>query len=354
MADAASSSRRLLGRIRRAQLLPLYLLRFVLRPRDRRSGAPRMLAHLPGYLPEQRAGAETSMAATLRGLAAKGWDISVVVDANGADGEIDGVDVERRPSWRRRLELYRWSDVVVTQLESRNRAIRWSRATGRPLVLFLRMGGVDPTTILAAPDLVVFNAGWLQRASAWRGPSALLRPPIDVDRYRTTPGTAITLVNLNPQKGGPLFFELARRLPELSFLGVRGGWGEQHVEHAPNVTVIDPVDDMREVYGQTSILLMPSVKEALPRVAREAACSGIPVIASPLAGIREAMGDGAIYASLDDPDAWQAAITDLQDPSVWSDWSERSAARGDYWGSVNDLDDLDGRLRHLVHPSTTS
>jgi hypothetical protein len=347
---ARQSTRGAARRLRRLQLLLLQLVGRAL-PRSRRDEhARRLVAHVPTFLPEHRAGSEVSMARTLEGFRARGWNVTVLVDAPGTGGELDGMTIVRRPSIARTFRTYRDSQVVLTQLGSRNRAMRWSALTGRPLVLFLRMGGVNETSMLGSPDLLVFNADWLQRASTWTGNSVVQHPPIDPGRYRTTPGSAVTLVNVTPQKGSEMLLELARRCPDLEFIGVRGGWGDQlEASTYPNVEVIDPVDDMREVYRRTAILLMPSTKESFGRVGLEAACSGIPTVATPLPGIREALADAALYADRDDPDAWERHVRSLQDPTTWAVCSRRALERADHWASRDEMGDLVRHVESLVH-----
>lgn len=340
--DAAATMRSL-------QLHGLKLLARASRSRSEHGSAPRALAHLPTFVPERLAGSEVSIAMTLAHLVGSGWEVRAIVEAPGAAGDVEGVDVRRDPPPRETLRLYRWSDVVITQLGSRNRAMRWATATGRPLVQFLHMGGVDTRRMLGRPDLLVFNAEWIRQQSEWRGPSLVVHPPIDPARYRTTPGRAITLINLSERKGWSMFVELARRCPDLQFLGVRGGWGEQlGGAELPNVTLMDQVVDMRDVYSRTAILLVPSREEPYGRVALEAACSGIPVVASPVPGILEAMGDAALYAPLDDPAAWEAHVRDLQRPERWRERSVIATGRAELRAARDELDELDVVLRSLA------
>ena len=51
----------------------------------------------------------------------------------------------------------------------------------------------------------------------YKGNSFVVYPPIDPTRYRTTPGSRVTLINLNERKGGRLFLELVARLPDVDF-----------------------------------------------------------------------------------------------------------------------------------------
>jgi glycosyltransferase involved in cell wall biosynthesis len=181
----------------------------------------------------------------------------------GGDREVDGVAVCDSPGLLGLVRAYRDHDVVLTQLQATSRALALAALTRRPVVQFLRMGGPDLAKIVRWPDLMVFNAEWLRRERPWPGPSMVLHPPVFAEEYRTAPGDHVTLVNLNERKGGRLLFELARRLPDHRFLGVVGGWGGQVVpDPVPaNVTIMDHVDDARDIYARTRILLMPSSYE---------------------------------------------------------------------------------------------
>ena len=45
--------------------------------------------------------------------------------------------------------------------------------------------------------------------------------------------------------------------------------------------------------------------------------SGIPVVASETKGIREALGDAALYVDRHDHDGWQRALAQLDDPDYY-------------------------------------
>jgi glycosyltransferase involved in cell wall biosynthesis len=252
-------------------------------------------------------------------LADRGHDVRVLVDQRGVYGDIDGLHVIARPALRTMIDEYRWCDVVFTQTASRTRALRLATFSHRPIVQFIRGTNWIVPSRWGAPDLAVFNADWLRERQPWPGATTVVHPPIPIDRYRTDAGDRVTLVNLSIAKGSRTFFELAQRLPGWKFLGVRGGYAEQAIPAnvPPNVEIAATVDDMRSVFQRTQILLLPSSEEAYGRVAVEAACSGIPTIASPLEGIREALGDAALYAAPSDVHAWIAHLDRLADEGYY-------------------------------------
>jgi glycosyltransferase involved in cell wall biosynthesis len=157
----------------------------------------------------------------------------------------------------------------------------------------------------------------------------IIPPVINPDRYRTDRGDAMTLVNLNANKGAKTFFDLARQFQYRPFIGVEGSYGRQMKpsQRLMNLTIIRHTPNIREVYGQTRILLMPSQTETWGRVALEAACSGIPTIAHPSPGVVEALGDAGLYADRSQTRQWSELISRLDDPVEYERASALSLAR---------------------------
>ncbi len=148
----------------------------------------------------------------------------------------------------------------------------------------------------------------------------VIYPCIRLADYRADPvePAFITLVNPVYEKGVNTALQLAKLLPHRRFQFVRGwkipwkyAWrNELRMRAAVNVTCRRRTLDMRPIYAQTSILIAPSVcEEAFGRVILEAHASGIPVIASRIGGIPEAVGSGGLLLA---PDAtaedWAQAV----------------------------------------------
>lgn len=310
---------------------------------------PVLVAYVHMYPPLHLAGAELMLHSILRWLVARGWECRVCVIGGrgyrygiGGDYELDGVRVSEDE-----VATLTGADVIITHLDRTRESMSIAQYLGVPLVhlvhnhLTLKRNNVD------AAELVVFNSEWLAEAVAWTGPTAVLHPPVWADDYRVKPdGDAITLVNLQVDKGVRVFYALARRYPEHRFIGVRGAYGVQVEESLPNLEIVGPVVDMRDVYRETRILLMPSTYESYGRVAIEAACSGIPTIAAPTPGLREALGDAAVYAEARDNAAWATALEQVD--RDWADWSTRARARADSLDPEAELTVLESALRALV------
>lgn len=304
---------------------------------------------LHAYPPVHNAGAEWAAHGLLRKLVARGHEVDVLLSQPGSVAvgyELDGVRVHPH---RGKGDPIRWmqgdgrAQVLVTHLENTPRASILGDLHGVPVVHLLHntFDFTKSWLVKGSPSLVVYNTAWMRSdVRTWwefeRGdrpmpPGLVVRPPVHVEDYRTSPGNCITLINLTIEKGAKTFYALAERMPRRRFLGVIGGYGEQVIrDDLPNVEIVEhtPGQDMAKVvYGRTRVLLAPSVYESYGRVAVEAMCSGIPVVAHPTPGLMESLGEAGIFADRDDIDAWEAAVKRLFSPKVFPQASKAAAAR---------------------------
>jgi glycosyltransferase involved in cell wall biosynthesis len=89
----------------------------------------------------------------------------------------------------------------------------------------------------------------------------------------------------------------------------------------PNVLHLPPTPDIREVYGQTRILLFPALwDEAFGRAVLEALANGIPVLATRAGGITETglHFGGAFFDRDSGMEAWATEILRLDSPDAYS------------------------------------
>jgi len=133
-----------------------------------------------------------------------------------------------------------------------------------------------------------------------------------------------------------MFYELAARNPDIQFLGVKGGYGEQMIEDLPNVTIQENTTIFGDdVYSRTKVLLMPSKYESFGRTAIEAAASGIPTIAHPTPGLIESLGDGGLFCDRTDVDLWDKTLKELMsDELVYDSHSQYALQRANQWDSI--------------------
>lgn len=290
----------------------------------------KLLAHFHGYPPVHNAGAEHAAHGVFAWLAARGHQVTVYAARFGEPGTLDGVRVVTDPAGL--PALYREHDMVITHLDETSRCLALARAERLPVIHYahnevqLKFHRVTPRDC----GLLLLCAGWMDARYREYSPRLVMHPPIGADRYRVeATGDAITLINLTKAKGSETFYQLAQRLPKRRFIGVRGSYGTQDIRELPNVTILPNTPDIREVYRQTHILLMPSSTESLGRVAIEGAASGIPCLYHPTPGLLEGIGDGGIAIDRNDIDGWFAAIRKLSRKATYALASNAARARFD-------------------------
>lgn len=155
-------------------------------------------------------------------------------------------------------------------------------------------------------------------------------------------GDRITLINANENKGVHQFLELARRMPDRKFLGVRPYYGNMTtpLPLGGNIDWVPFSDDIRTILRRTRILLVPSYYESFGRVAVEAMVNGIPVLYSKPAktspypggsieGMQSWIGDAAIQCDRDRIEEWVSAIERLDDEETYADLSAASKSHID-------------------------
>lgn len=153
-------------------------------------------------------------------------------------------------------------------------------------------------------------------------------PLVRRERYQVEPTRKnVTFVCPFPAKGVDIALGLAARRPDIPFVFVES-WQVHPVQRiflnrriraAGNISLRGPTDDMRSVYRDARLVLVPSRwPEGWGRVVSEAQLSGIPALASNQGGLPESVGEGGILvepaASLDQ---WQRALA-----RMWDDRAE--------------------------------
>lgn len=266
--------------------------------------------------------------------------------------DYDGVRVNSTNWFLARQEVTRYQpDVIVTHHQNSVAGIRLAKRLQVPSV-FLMHNDFDANRkyIRQGPDLVVFNTDWIRQATRYDGTSMVIHPPVFAEEHATTPGDRVTLVNLNDSKGGAIFYRLAESMPDVAFLGVVGGHGQQIIRRdLPNVEIVDHNDQMPDlVWSRTKILLMPSTYESYGMAGVEAMASGIPVIAAPTPGLRESLSYAGVFVPREDESRLRSEIRRLLDPPQWDAASRLALKRSQELDPTVELNQWVTRIEELA------
>ncbi|MEM7687792.1 MAG: glycosyltransferase [Pseudomonadota bacterium] len=184
-----------------------------------------------------------------------------------------------------------------------------ARAFGIPIVtqvhdVEFQWHGGDFASIVDLP--CVANSHFTARAyqSAFGLDACVIYPFIQLEQYRVAErGEKVVFINPLKRKGLRKAIDIARALPNIDFLFVGGiepsesgqECAQTAVSQLPNVEVAPFRSDMKSVYAQCKVLLVPSQwEETYGRVINEAQVSGIPALASNIGGLPEAVDEGGV------------------------------------------------------------
>lgn len=309
-----------------------------------------ILAYVRLYPPMTNSGGELMLHQILVELRKRGHNVRVLCDKPTVDS-LDGIELFD-VNTSNVNEVVAWSSLVITQLEFTPKAIS-AALKKKPIVhmlhndMALRMYRINQRNA----NLLIANSSWVSKKSRVGVPCVIVNPPTDIEQYKVkNKGTAITLINLNANKGAEIFWQLARILPDRKFIGVKGGYGKQIVYDKPlkNVTIYENNPNIKKIYEQTRILLMPSEYESWGRTAMEAAASGIPTIASQTEGLSESLGDAGIFIDRSDIAGFVEAIRMLDDVKTYNKYSAAVYDRVSSLDTALQIDQLELALLRLV------
>lgn len=148
------------------------------------------------------------------------------------------------------------------------------------------------------------------------------------------------MVSPTPSKGGQLFADLARKMPDRKFFAV--GRKLMKIHFPSNVKYVRWIDDMRDFYSQSSVVLIPSIwDEPFSRIAPEAQASGVPVISTKMGGLPESNA-GQLF--VDDPydlEEWIQKIAEAEsNRGKYVEAGRKNASRFDereYYRKLKDI-----------------
>jgi len=318
-----------------------------------------ILASIHLYPPKHNCGAEYMIHWMLKDLQSKGHHIKILLhQANkyriSNNYIFDGIDVF--PPQENVIDsLMRWSHAVFTHLDYTRWTIASAALYKKPVFHLIHNSHPYPEIINARHNQhIVYNSLWLKNLLNYQWPNFIMTPPVDYRIYDLQIDPAkneyITLINTNENKGGKIFEQLAKAMPNKRFLGVLGSYDEQVKANLPNLTYVPNTSDINQYYRQTRILLMPSEYESWGRTATEAMCSGIPVICSEAEGLKENCGTAGIYIkNRNEIKSWVNAINRLDDKKAYEEASRKAKARSREHDPRKALDEFEGWFREMVN-----
>lgn len=222
------------------------------------------------------------------------------------------------------------ASVVSTAAARQLRRAADVLAVSEAAATYLREWGDQPSTVLRLP---AYGTGPFHHHG-------------DPDRG------AVTLINPSEIKGIGMFLHLAERLPDVEFLAVPT-WGTSDQDRralagVPNVRVMEPVEDVDEIFAQTRVLLMPSVwMETYGMTAIEAMLRAIPVVASDIGGLPEAMLGVPYLLPARATDLWVDTVSRLvADGAHYREISARAAAAASAHVASTGIESVDAYLRN--------
>lgn len=273
------------------------------------------------YPPIHNAGAEWMAHAMNKFLIDKaGFKVNVIVPYFPLKN-FEGVNIIPFSDKKRIEHAITNSSVILSHLDFSQNTLRTCAKAKRPCLLVIHNHSQGPL-LMKAKQLIpqqnlhlVYNSNWIKNVySNFSYNSTVVYPPVTWKEYRVNSTKRyVTLINLNKNKGGQVLIEIAKQLPNIEFLAVKGGYDNQIInQQIPNIKYVPNTPKIQEIYAKTQIILMPSKEESWGRVAVEAMSSGIPVIAHPTPGLKEACSYAGLFADREDVAEWARLIHRLK------------------------------------------
>jgi glycosyltransferase involved in cell wall biosynthesis len=281
----------------------------------------KIVLHSRTFLPATYAGSEISAYETIKYLRNRGHSISIMVNEYKYT-EFDGfpiyeIDMDDK------YNIVKECDVIFFQSTDKNKMLELAKKYNKPCYVFIHMINDWSWLIqqkMTFPVTVVYNSEYTASQNPTLYKHFKMIPYVDTDKFNplrnyTSGNTLVCLINCNPNKGGDLLVRLAKKMPNVQFLGIKGAYSKQldtDKESLDNLLYIENQKDITVVFKRIGILIMPSHHETWGRTAVEAMASGVPIIHSNAEGLVECVGGAGIQCDRDDEDAWINAINRLQ------------------------------------------
>ena len=270
------------------------------------------------FLPVTVAGSELSAYETIKYLRSRGHNVSIYVKTHKVL-HYDQFPIHKYDpnNDKCRGDIIN-TDVVLFQMSNGHESLDVVKLRNKMTYLFIHMVNSYDWLLqqkVGFPVTIIYNSHMTQDTLPTLYDNMRMVPYVDTSKLRlntqfTMQNDVVTLINCNQNKGGEILLEIAKKMPDVQFLGIRGGYSNQIIEKSvtKNLTYMDNQKDINVVLRKTGILIMPSKNETWGRTAVEAMASGIPVIHSDAPGLVECVGGAGIQCDRNDIDAWCQSI----------------------------------------------
>lgn len=330
------------------------------------------LLYISGTYCPADGGAEISAHTLIKHAQSKGIDVLAATDientAKYESGLYDGIPLIGINHHSREIEIKNTieehqPDCIMTQLMWSNVVMKVAKEVNVPSVLrFCKTPAyIDisdssvyrPESVLVVSDFV---GNYVK--SNWDRDSYVVEPLIDLQRCMSVDRSAaqyITMFNPNTRKGGDIFREVAKQMPDHNF-AVVGGWqflktdndkGLEKIrrlcesigieykgqklrdikfDDLKNVTILPTTPKVSNIYDLTKTLCIPSQwEENFGRVSIEGMSNGIPTLGSDVGGLSKIVTNGGVVIhDYSNPEAWVNALLDLDSESRYEELAAKA------------------------------
>jgi len=263
----------------------------------------------------------------------KGYIVNVIIyDTICNDKLYEGVNIINKDDTEKVNLAINSSSILFSQNYGYPElAVKKANELNKPVVIFLHthypISDKNPEEyrVLIDPSKIniVYNSIWLKNFFNSSLNSIVLNPPVNCADYNTATNNKYVSL-LNKYKGEDIVLRIAEKMPDTKFLIIGGN--ENKIIN--NITYKPNIKNIKEIYAETDIVLMPSHYETWGMVATEAMCSGIPTIASPSEGIKENLSYAGLFIDRNSIDEWVAMIYKLKnDRTFYNDISNKCKTR---------------------------
>lgn len=305
------------------------------KPKKYNSNKKEITWFLENYVPFVNAGGETVAHMFNLYLIENGYTVNVVGNWNPQNYE--GVNYIKKSDINAVNKAVEESSILCSQLGHAESTVKLAAKEDKNVIIFVH--SIDHNRISInnyksiidqSKLLLVYNSESMKHHFDVYKNTFVLYPPVDCNKYNTnTNNKYVTIINVSKLKGGNQLIKIAKQMPNIQFLGVKGGYDKQIIdESVKNIKYVENTKDIKSIYAQTDILLIPSNPETWGRTATEAMCSGIPVIAHPTEGLKENLSYAGIFIDKESTEEWVAQIKLLkEDRNEYIKLSEKGKQR---------------------------